>query len=303
MAKMAKRGAVGALLTLALAGGIFFAVRSAFVGPYPAPPVGVYGAPLLFGSASWLIWLAPFAGLLAAGLSPRVDSHVEGDRVLRHDGVAILEHWTHGVATVILLLTGFMLGSVWLPRLVAGRVQAAAVLNVHYVGAALFVFAAFYYGTNTVLSGRLREHLPGSIGGSLRDAVAHYRAVFGGGEFPRDGKYFASEHLTYPIAAIGTIVILLSGLLKVAAFAFDIPGGLMTAATVSHDIAAVVLGVFLVAHAIAGAVVPWSWPLLRSMFTGFVTAEYARTHHKAWFDELAGGEPSEPAKPDERRIA
>lgn len=223
--------------------------------------------------------------------------------MLRHDGVAILEHWSHGAATVLLLVTGLALGAIGLPRLVAGRVEAALALNVHYVGAALFAFAAAYYATNTLLSGRLREHLPSSVGGALKDAVAHYRAVFGGGEFPRDGKYFASEHLTYPIAVLGSAVILVTGLLKVAAYAFDLPGGLMAVVRVSHDVAAVALGVFLVAHAIAGALVPWSWPLLRSMFTGFVTVEYAREHHKAWFDQLTHGERREPDEPDERKLS
>jgi len=287
---MARRLLGGVLLILALALSIAFAIRSASSVGFPASPAGARGNPLLFDSAFWLVWAAPFAALLAAGLTRRKDSAIEGDRVLRHDDTAILQHWGHGVATVILLITGFALGSVGLPRFVSGMQPAAVALNVHFVGVILFVFATVYYAANTYFSGRLREHLPANVGEAFQGVIAHYRAVLGGGKFPREGKYFASEHLTYPLAVGASAVVLVTGLVKVLAHSANLPSGLMLVVRYGHDVAAILLGVFLVAHAIAGALVPWSWPLLGSMFTGYVSADYAKHHHQAWYEDLGGVE-------------
>ena len=295
---MLRRITAVAALSIGLAFAIAFAVNNASVAavlPVAANAQG--GGRLLFDSASWLVWLAPFVGLLAAGLTRRRDSVIEGNRVLRHDGAAILEHWSHAVGTVILVLTGVALGSRYLlPRFVSGTTDIGIAFNIHFVGTVIFGFGAAYYAANSVLSGRWREHLPHEIGPSVKSVFAHYKAVFSRTELPPEGKYFASEHLTYPIAIVGSLLVLITGLLKVAAHSFDIPAGLMGAATITHDVVAIVLGFFLVTHAIAGAIVPWSWPLLRSMFTGYVTTDYAKHHHKTWYADLATAEPEPDAK-------
>lgn len=249
---------------------------------------------LLFDSSNWVVWLAPFAGLLLAGITRRRESAIEGDRVLRHDGVAIFEHWSHAVATVVLLITGFSLGvRGLLPRFVSGAEEAGIALDLHFAGVVIFCFAGAYYAANAVLSGRWREHIPHAIVPAIKDFLRHYRAIFTRSELPPEGKYFAIEHLTYPIAIGGSALIFVTGLFKVAAHSLDLPGWFMGPTTLVHDLAAIVLGFFLLAHAIAGALVPWSWPLLRSMLTGYVTTEYAKHHHKTWYAELEGSESAE----------
>jgi len=236
------------------------------------------GEQLLFDSTTWIVWAAPFMGILAAGLSRRRDPSIRDGKVLRHDGPA----------TSVLLVSGVMLGFLFVPRMVSGQAGAAVWFDVHFYAVAVFLFGTFYYAANTVLSGRLKEHLPHSIAGSLKDAVAHYKAVFTKSEFPGEGKYFASEHLTYPIAVVGSALMIVTGLFKVAAHAWDLSAGLMGVMTFTHDLTTVVMAVFFVAHVVMGAVVPWSWPVLRSMFTGYVTEEYVKSHHAGWYRELTG---------------
>ena len=297
---MLRRATSLVALTLGLVIALAFAVKSAQSAATLPIAATMQSTRLLFDSATWLVWLAPFAGLVAAGLSRRRGAVIEGDRVLRHDGAAILEHWSHATATVILVLTGLALGARGLlPRFVSGAADVGVALNIHYVGTVIFGFGAAYYAANSLLSGRWREHLPHELGASGKSFIAHYRAVFTRSELPPAGKYFASEHLTYPMAIGGSILVLVTGLLKVAAHSLDIPAGLMGAATLTHDIAAILLGFFLVAHAIAGAIVPWSWPLLRSMVTGYVTTDYAKHHHSTWYAELTETE----AEPMEERPA
>jgi len=255
---------------------------------------------LWFDTAGWLVWLMPFLGVLAAVASRRRDPFIEDGRVLRHDRPAMLSHWTHGVGTVVLLASGVALGFLFVPALVAGEEPTWHVMNVHFAGVLAFLFGTFYYGANTLLSGRLKEHLPHSLKGSLQDAVAHYRAVFTESEFPGEGKYFASEHLSYPMAAIGTLFMIVTGLFKVAAHSIDIPGSLMGVMTLTHDVVTIIMALFLLAHVIMGALVPWSWPLLRSMFTGFVSEDYVKHHHAGWYKQLTAkkSETDAPASPD-----
>ena len=53
---------------------------------------------------------------------------------------------------------------------------------------------------------------------------------------------------------------------------------------------------FLAAHVFFGAVLPFSWPNLRSMFTGYVALEHAEREHPAWVESMkeVRPRPSEP---------
>lgn len=250
---------------------------------------------LWFDSATGLIWLAPFLGIMLAGLTRRKDPRIEGERVLRHDGAAILEHWSHGFATVALLVSGIMLGLVGLPALTSGAAETWTVMNVHFVAVAVFLFGTFYYGANTLLaSKRLREHLP--TGDAIEYTKRHYGLLLGIKRFtmPPERKYFESEKMAYLLAAATTITIILSGFVKVLAHSFDLPSAFLTVATPAHDVATVAMVAFILPHIFFAAVLPMSWPILRSMFTGYVGLEYARHEHAGWIAELeeASGDPA-----------
>jgi len=242
---------------------------------------------LLFDSATWLVWLAPVLGVLAAGLTKRRDPEVVGDKVLRHDSAAIIEHWTHGIGTAVLLVTGIALGVWFLPSLVGSGEPVRTMMDVHFAAVVVFLFGTFYYGANTLLAmKRFREHLP------TKDAIdftkRHYGLLLGFKKFtfPPEKKYFESEKMAYLLALGATSVIILTGLVKVAAHVIDLPAGLLAVATPAHDIATVAMLAFFLAHVFFAAVLPMSWPVLVSMFTGYVSLEHAKHEHKGWLEEL-----------------
>lgn len=248
---------------------------------------------LLFDSATWLVWLAPFAGMIAAGLTKRRDPVVEGDRVLRHDGAAILEHWTHGIGTAVLLASGITLGFWFVPALVGSGGPVWTMMDVHFGAVVVFLFGTFYYGANTLLERkRLKEHLP------TKDAFdftkRHYGLLLGFKKLtmPPERKYFESEKMAYLLALASTAVIILTGLLKVAAHSLDVPAAVMAIATPAHDIATVAMLAFFLAHVFFAAILPMSWPVLRSMFTGYVDLDYAKHEHAGWLAELGYEEPA-----------
>jgi len=246
----------------------------------------------LFDSATWLVWLAPLAGILAAGFTKRRDPVVEGDRVLRHDNAAIIEHWTHGIGTAVLLVSGIALGFWFLPALVGSGEPVWTMMDVHFGAVVVFLFGTFYYGANTLLAKkRMKEHLP------TKNAVdftkRHYGLLLGFKKFtmPPERKYFESEKMAYILALASTVAIILTGLVKVAAHALDVPAGIMAFVTPAHDIATVAMLAFFLAHIFFAAVLPMSWPVLRSMFTGYVDLDYAKHEHAGWLAELGFEEP------------
>jgi len=242
---------------------------------------------LLFDSAAWLVWLAPFVGVLLAAVSKRRDPRIEGDRVLRHDGVAILEHWAHGIGTAVLLVSGVALGFLFIPTLLPSGQPIWTAMNIHFFAVVVFLFGTFYYGAHTLLAlNRLKEHLP--TGDAIEYTKRHYGLLLGFKKFtmPPERKYFESEKMAYLMAAAATIAIIVSGLLKVAAHALNLPAPLMAIATPVHDVATFVMLAFIVPHIFFAAVLPSSWPILRSMFTGHVSLDYARHEHAGWVAEL-----------------
>ena len=274
---MSKRALIGVTVALAFALGLAYAVRVA----------AAEGSELLFDSGWFLVLLAPFAGVLAAGLTERKDPRVEGDKVLRHDGAAILEHWTHGIGTAVLLVSGIALGFLFVPSLLGGGQPTWAAMNVHFVAVIMFLFGTFYYGTNTLLSWhRFREHLPTKNAFSY--TAAHYGHLLGikRYEMPPEDKYFESEKMAYILALATTLTIIVTGLLKVGAHIVALPAGLMGAATLLHDVATVGMLAFFLAHVLFAAVLPMSWPVLRSMFTGYISVEQAQKEHAGWYARL-----------------
>jgi len=282
--RMNRRALVGVAFAAAFVLGLAYAVRSA----------QQTGSELLFSSAWWMVLLAPFAGVFAAGLTRRQDPRIEGGRVLRHDGPAILEHWAHGIGTAFLLASGIALGFLFVPRFIGSGVPVWAAMNVHFVAVVLFLFGSFYYASNTLLSWhRFREHLP--TRNAVRFTVAHYGHLLGVKKYamPPEDKYFESERMAYVLAAATTTAIIITGFVKALAYVIDLPGGLVGAATFVHGVSTLAMLAFFLAHVLFAAILPSSWPILRSMFTGYMTREQAEKEHAGWFKRLSerGGSP------------
>ena len=241
---------------------------------------------LLFDQFTWLVFVAPFLGLLVAGLSKRQDPIIKGTRVLRHDGPARVSHWTHAIGTAFLLLSGIILGTRFTPSFVTDDSSTALWFNIHFIFVLLFLFGTFYWLGNTLISRwRFREHLPTS--NAIPYTLNHYGSLLGVKKctYPKEAKYFQSERLAFILAILATVIVLLSGLLKVLAHVVALPEGLMNVTTWVHDLSAALMLLFFVAHIFFGLFLPVSWKTLRSMFTGYVPLDQVKHEHAAWFEE------------------
>jgi len=281
---MSKRALTSVAVTLVFAAGAVYAWYVATMD----------GSELLFDSGWWLVFAAPLVGVFAAGFTKRQDPRIEGDKVLRHDGAAILEHWTHGIGTMMLLVSGIALGLLFIPRLVGRGTWTWAMMNIHFVFVLLFLFGTFYYGANTLLSAhRFKEHLP--TGNFWDYTKNHYGHLLGikSCTMPPEDKYFESEKIAYIVALGSTVAIILSGLVKALAHVVDLPACLMGATTLIHDIATVAMLAFFLAHVLFAAILPMGWPVLKSMFTGYVSVEQVKKEHAGWYKRLTSGDAPE----------
>jgi formate dehydrogenase subunit gamma len=248
---------------------------------------GIVKETLWFDMAAPLVVIMPLLGLLVAGLSKRTDPVIRGDRILRHDGPARLAHWSHALGTVMLLVSGIILGSRFTPSFVTTDEMSALWFNVPFVFALVFLFGTFYWLGNTFISRhRLREHLPHRY--ALSSILNHYGSLLHikGCTMPEEEKYFESERVAFLMALAAAGLVGLSGLVKVAARLVDLPAGLMGATTWVHDIAAALMLLFLLAHVFFGALLPMAWKAFPSMITGYIKLEDAEEEYSAWVEDL-----------------
>jgi len=241
----------------------------------------------LFDHYWWVVFLTIFVALLTSAYTYRKPPKCEKGKILRHDMAARVSHWFNAAGIVTLIITGFLLGFLFFPRIVAFTDGAELAFNLHFVGAVLFLFGGMYWVGNTFLSPeRLEEHAP--YRGSLKDAVLHYLHLAGliRKEGAPTGKYEASERLAFVPLTLFALFMGITGLVKVSARIWHLPDGLLVAATWVHDWGTLLLAILLVFHIVLAAVVPWAWPLLRSMIDGYVSVEFVKAHHPAWYAEL-----------------
>jgi formate dehydrogenase subunit gamma len=248
-------------------------------------------SPLLFDKLWWLLFLAAFCGLLLGAYWQRIDPYIKEQRVLRHDGAARLSHWAHAAGCTLLLISGVALGFFFLPRQVAGPAGASQMLNVHFFGAFLFVFGGFFWLANTVISpGRFREHMPDKD--SLMEGIIHYAHIFKlTKKTVQPAKYDGSERLAFVPIVLFAAFLILSGFIKLAPRFISIPTPLLSSMTWLHDVSALMMLVLFFFHVLLAAVVPWSWPLLKSMFTGWVPKDFAKDHHPRWYKQITQTSP------------
>lgn len=242
----------------------------------------------LFDNYPWLPFLAAFVGIVGGGRCRRTDPFIDGNKVWRHDKAAIFSHWTHALGCIFLLASGFGLGFFMFPRLFSGPGFAAWLMNLHFIGTMLFVFGGFFWAANMVVSPeRFKEHLPEK--GSFSETIIHYAHLF---KLTKrevtPGKYHGSERLAFVPMVLVAVLMIFTGFVKVGARMFTVPTDMLQTMTWVHDISTLLILVLFIFHVTLGALVPWSWPLLSSMFRGHVPLKYVEKNHKAWADELSG---------------
>ena len=206
--------------------------------------------------------------------------------VQRHTLTVRLTHWLIAVSGILLLFSGFgqlpmyaRYNVVKIPGL-AWSSNYEITLLIHYVSAAVFCAAIVFH---LVYHFRRREFaiLPrrGDIGASIKGL----KAMFGFGEEPAHGKFQAKQRIIYAVMGITSLTLVITGLIKsyknLGPIVLD-PMLLQWMAFI-HTGTGMFFMILFLAH-VAALLLKQHRPLIPSMFSGNIDADYARTHHSKW---------------------
>lgn len=254
-------------------------------------------------------------GLALAVARRRAPERVLNGEVVRYNLYERLVHWALAVGFVLAFATG-----AWLLRWLGAqtwRDLLPTLYLVHFVGAALIVFAAAAFVTSARVRGqdalfprwrdlspaiaRLFGYLgiygqPGVLGlrwpRSWQPGWQRALAALGIRPLEREGKFLAVEKvLSFTPLAILTLIVVGTGLVKAARYFFLVPPGVYFWATWLHDLATYLTVIVVGAHLAAIFLVPRNWPGIRAMLTGRVSRHVAEEEYPAWVDELRRAEP------------
>lgn len=231
----------------------------------------------------------------------------------RHNGWDIFIHWFNAVLWLFLTATGLALidnpevnplGQ-WWPDLWRGIFGGGGNLLVaHEVAGAVWVLGfALYLAANRRGAGFfLREVFRVSpsrdIPWLLKKPVqmtlgeAGLRRLGLDPVLPPQGFYNMGQKAFAQAAVAGGVGLALSGAAMMASHLVPGPGfhTLVSWAILAHYLCAALVFAGLLVHVYMAAVAREERPGLFSMFTGTVPEDYARHHHRLWFEEVAGGE-------------
>jgi cytochrome b subunit of formate dehydrogenase len=197
-----------------------------------------------------------------------------------------MEHWAIAVSGIVLLFTGIgqmpMYQRYGLTKVPGFGWSGDFLLNLslHDVAAGVFMAAIAFHVAYHLLR-RERAIVPrrGDLGASVRIILA----TFGAGEEPQSDKFLAEQRLAYAVIGGASVLLALSGILKIAKNAgwLFLPPAVTWVNTTLHNVGFAVFLLGVLAH-VAALVLPANRPLFASMFTGRVNRAYAERRHPLW---------------------
>jgi cytochrome b subunit of formate dehydrogenase len=214
--------------------------------------------------------------------------------IRRFHPVTVVNHWINAVGFLLAMVTGslqYLRGVLD----VSPPIPLFWVYRLHYVAASLIVFAAALFVTHHLLTGD-RRLLPqrGQWIRSFRGVAHELPRPLGRGlaailgldmrrEPPAVGQFtYYEKAVSFPIWTALLALILITGFLKAMKYVLPIPGEVLWWASALHVAAMVMLAAKLLDH-LRYVFAPSRWPLLRSMFTTWVSERHVQLRHPEWY--------------------
>jgi len=213
----------------------------------------------------------------------------------KHNLANILTHWFNVGMWLMLLPTGIAiissprlgLSPLWWQELFRNLFGSTAnLIRFHYTLGLLWTFVLSF----NILVGFRRYFVPFATTRMLLDKddiewlkikPLQMLGFYRGRKLPPQDAYNAGQKLYMYVVILGTVSIMLSGI--VMTFKTIFPPLLKQIAQPVHwvSVGAIVAG--LIIHVYMGAIFPEEKEAFFSMFTGKVSAWYARAHHEKWY--------------------
>lgn len=208
------------------------------------------------------------------------------EKISRHTPIVRLTHWSVALSGLLLVFSGFgelpmyhRYNIVKLPGL-AWASDMELQLIIHYAAAIVFSAAIFFH---MLFHLRRKEMAAMPKRGDVKESALIIKAMVTGSEEPPQGKFLAEQRLAYAAIGVTSLILIVTGLLKVAKNfeGIILNPTLFKYTTLLHTAAGMAFFAMFFAH-MAAFVIKENRPLFWTMFSGKVDAEYARHRHSLW---------------------
>ena len=208
------------------------------------------------------------------------------EKIVRHSFLVRAVHWLIALSGLLLLFSGlgqmpmykrYFISSI--PGL-GWSSNYEATLVMHYIAAFIFGAAVLFH---LIYHLRRREFGIVPKKGDMGESAKIIRAMIAKTPEPPSDKYLAEQRVAYAATGAVTLVLLLSGLIKVFKnFGWmETDTWLIDAATLVHTFATPLFLLFFFAH-IAAMVIKVNRPLFWTMFSGKIDRAYVEHRHTKW---------------------
>ncbi|MCX7914253.1 MAG: cytochrome b/b6 domain-containing protein [Thermodesulfovibrionales bacterium] len=212
-------------------------------------------------------------------------------KIKRHSLVELIEHWSVAISGLILLFTG--LGCLPLYKRyylteVVGFGWTANFYNVtlvHYLAAIVFVSAVFFHIFYHGFRGD-KELLPKK--GDIYKSVKVLAAMIGFGKEPPSDKYLPEQRIAYVGIGLVVLILTISGIVKVLKnLEWLVLSPLLESInTLIHTLFGFIFILSFFIHIVTVVFIRKNWPLLKSMFTGYIEEDYIKERHSLWYEKI-----------------
>jgi formate dehydrogenase subunit gamma len=213
------------------------------------------------------------------------------ETVQKYTKVARIFHWVHTAAFIILVLTGIFL---FVPA--AGFIaQDSWTRVIHRVAAVLFVVAPLiqiFANPKTTGASIKQAFTWGADDMQWLQAAPRYYFLNDESAMPPQEEMNSGQKLWLTVLLIMAPVFVITGILMWF-FKAALPPAVFQWCVFVHDVAFITTFVFLLIHIYLGVIHPLMRThggSFRSMVSGSVTAEYAKSHHGKWYNKVVKNE-------------
>jgi cytochrome b subunit of formate dehydrogenase len=208
------------------------------------------------------------------------------NKVRRHSPLVMINHWLIAISGLILLFTGFgqlpMYKRYNVIKVPGLEWSANFELNflIHLIVAIVFGGAVLYH---IIYHYQQKEFAAVPIKGDVKESIHIIKAMITGGEEPPQGKFLAEQRLAYAAIGITSIVLILTGLVKILKnfHSVTLNPTLNEINTLIHTAFGMIFLLLFFSH-MGAFIIKANWPLFFTMFTGKVNKEYAEKRHSLW---------------------
>lgn len=208
------------------------------------------------------------------------------DKIVRHTPAVRATHWLVAVSGILLMFSGFGEMPMYKRYFVTSipglgwSGDYAIMLDIHYLTAAVFCGAVAFH---LLYHFRRREFAILPKKGDVAESMVTLKAMLRGKKEPPHEKFLAEQRLAYAGMGVVTLMLVVTGLIKT----YKNTGPVvldpifLNVVTYAHTLSTMLFMAFFFMH-LGVFVLKANWPLLKSMFTGTVSRDYARERHGHW---------------------